>query len=707
VPPVPKPPDRSLGVVDPGLASVAPWSQIIRVSKEHVPDLQFPQRATVYDRMLDSESQVAGLYYGTVLPLTEYTWWLDRNGADEARAQILAEDLGLPLAEREPPRDAPEPFREEGRFDFIEHLMEALRGPAHGIAYFEQQGEVVNGVWRLRRLMPLPQPTLAEIRTDSHGGLEFVRQNVGLPVQRAGMLFASQPEPIPVSQLLAYVWMGTGQERWTGRPLLRSLYRPWILKDLLARLDLVNHQRAGGIPHAEADERYEGQNLQDIQALAADMQLSDGGGGATPPGVVMKMLRGAATDIVGSMRYWDEQMASVWQQMVRMLGNTAHGSRALGETMDDHETMARRAFASWFLRIFNRHMVGDLWTWNYGPETFIPVVRCAPPAIEGGGQSAEPVAESPPVPPSVAAARPGSPRGSGVARTRRTDVASAGGEPGSRLHREAGALREDVAGPVAPLRAALPDRPLRRQPFPHEIAAATDFAAIDTAYEDAAERLDRLFREEWLPGQLATIRAIIEGTDGTAAALAQVQAPVTGLDDIAEELSALMETAADDALDELRAQGLDIDDVDRGPMRARVRDHAGAVAQQVADGLSLAASRKAVQLAGSASVADIADQVVGYLDGLKHAWETDQLRGAVQMAQNAARTDVFAAVDVQTAIYASELLDAATCDACAGVDGREYESMEEALRDYPSGGYVDCAGGPRCRGTLVLVLDES
>ena len=55
-------------------------------------------------------------------------------------------------------------------------------------------------------------------------------------------------------------------------------------------------------------------------------------------------------------------------------------------------------------------------------------------------------------------------------------------------------------------------------------------------------------------------------------------------------------------------------------------------------------------------------------------------------------------------VYASELLDTATCTACAAIDGKNYGSVEQAHGDYNThGGYMGCLGGLRCRGTLVIV----
>jgi hypothetical protein len=58
-------------------------------------------------------------------------------------------------------------------------------------------------------------------------------------------------------------------------------------------------------------------------------------------------------------------------------------------------------------------------------------------------------------------------------------------------------------------------------------------------------------------------------------------------------------------------------------------------------------------------------------------------------------------------IYASELLDNNTCAACAGIDGTQYENVDDAERDYPGGGFTDCAGGERCRGMLIAVYGET
>jgi len=98
------------------------------------------------------------------------------------------------------------------------------------------------------------------------------------------------------------------------------------------------------------------------------------------------------------------------------------------------------------------------------------------------------------------------------------------------------------------------------------------------------------------------------------------------------------------------------------------------------------------------------EQIVGMVGEITPDKAIDQARQANHGAINAARMDTAARIPLEYA-YASEIMDERTCDACEAVDGREYETVEEARRDYPDGGgFRSCAGGARCRGTAVFVF---
>jgi hypothetical protein len=691
--------DPSVLPRDAGVASWASFTQQVRQPHEEVPELRWPASNRTYERML-TDSQVWGLYSAMALPAEAYTWWLDPNGNDEGRAAELAEDLGVPMV------TDPADLEDEGaiertslpdEFDFGDLLHEALLAPVFGCYFFEWVFDLVAARYRLRELAPLHPKTIGTIQSRRDGSLEWIQQTGGAGagfVVLGGTIFAEGPPRIRAESVVPFVYWPDASRRWIGRSLLRPLYRNWLCKDVLIRVDVTNHERAGGVPWIGTDERYAGQDLSDLGRLAAEFRVDEEGGAALPPGAVLNLAKVPGSDTIGSIRYHDESMAFVWGQMVRQLGATAHGSRALGDTFNTHEVLARRATAEWARKTLNRWVCARWWRWNTG-ERNAPVLRFTPPTLEAEvEQPARPQPQpEPPVPeegggppPTAATARP-SPRP--------VVVRAAAGDEG------------------AFSRATVPNRQLRRQPYEHEITAAVDFAALDVTYTDAADALDALFLQEWLPEQLDAIEEAITTTRRgtarvriTAADMARVRAPAIGADAMADLLYDVAARGAQEALAELRVQGLTLEAPDETTLRRLVTDHAAAVAQQTADGLSLAASRRAVQLAGAGSTpAELAGDVRSYVQGLEHSWERDQLGGAAQQAMNAGRLHIFERVDAPAAeVYASELLDSATCDPCRAVDGRRYVDVNEARSDYPSGGFRECRGGPRCRGTVVVVL---
>lgn len=262
---------------------------------------------------------------------------------------------------------------------------------------------------------------------------------------------------------------------------------------------------------------------------------------------------------------------------------------------------------------------------------------------------------------------------------------------------------------------ALPDRTLRRQPYDHELRAAVDFATLDLDYEDTVAAVQDYWVRTVVPAQVSDLAdQIVLNADGTKrvrltrAQMAKLTAPELGGDALAELLLPAVRNAAASAVAEAASMGLALPMPTDDALRLAMADHVAAVVTQAANGVSLAAQRKAVQLVGGRTPAELAAEVVNYLQGLKHQWTKDQLAGAVQAAQNTGRFHVWEAVPEEhpTTWYASELLDANTCEPCAAIDGKEYADLAEAQQDYPGGGFMDCDGGPRCRGTVVAVFDE-
>jgi hypothetical protein len=678
-----------------GLPGTPGWGMFLPQG-EHVPELNWPLSNQVFEQML-TNPQVWALFMGFVLPLTEYDIGLEPGDADPAMTELLAADLGLPVGLPEPGETAPALEPGLFRFDFLEHAWEAFFALVYGHAYFETVGEVGDdGLWHLRKLAARSQHDIHEIDIDEDGGLAGIK----FPgvVDRGNGVRHLSVVPIPVNRLVAYIWLPDARRRWTGRSMLRACYEPWLLRDHGVRIDIVNHMKAGGVPGVETDESWQGGNLQELQQLASEFNVGQESGWALPPGAHLKLARMGGTDVIASVRYHDEAMARAWGMMVRQLGSSQTGSRALGGTFQELEAVVRRAVMRWFAGKFREHVIEDWWSYN------VPAVNGKlPPHPSLAWRARDDVLAA--VPPAVAVpADPAAPGGG-----------PAPDPPVARSHLAAGRSGAARHGDVQAA-SRLPARDLRRQPYEHEITAATDFAAMDVAYETGFDRVERLLESDWLPSLTSAARSAIEFTKAgterkrlTRSDAARMSLTAPDAEPLRLVLLDMARAGADAAVSELAEQGVAVLPLSDAELDGLVTDHATAVAQQTADGVRIAASRRAVQLAGSRSPVEVADAVHSYVSGLKHQWERDQLAGAIQMATNAGRFRVFDRIpsEAATDFYASELLDTSTCPACMEVDGRQYASIEAATRDYPSGGYLDCRGGPRCRGTIVAVLPEA
>lgn len=99
------------------------------------------------------------------------------------------------------------------------------------------------------------------------------------------------------------------------------------------------------------------------------------------------------------------------------------------------------------------------------------------------------------------------------------------------------------------------------------------------------------------------------------------------------------------------------------------------------------------------------EEITKIVEKIETKGAVDQARQSIHTAAGSGRVETIEAYE-PTQIWASELLDGATCPACYDVDGKEYEDMIHAMEDYPYGYYKGCRGDSRCRGTIVALYDE-
>lgn len=353
----PPAPRREIGGVTRGRpvpGALLGWSGLSSPEqREDVPELRWPMSNRTYRAML-TDAKIEQGANAIRRALLGYWWGLDQAAASDEVTGHVADDLGLPVLGARP-----RPRQRGRRFHFLDHLDRALDAPlGPGHCYFEQvadeedEGRRV----RLRKLAERPAHTISDIQVADDGGLVLVRQGL-----------AGSPE-IPVDVLVAYVW-GLRAGNWYGRPMLRPMYRHWLVKDRLMRVDAMKHERNGiGVPIATAPESASDEEIEALADLAEQYRAGANAGAALPHGATLRLagVEGQLPDTLGSIRYHDEQIAAGFSSMLFQLGSTRTGSRALGESFGDELDLTRQSIADWFVSIFQQHVIDDLVDWNWG-----------------------------------------------------------------------------------------------------------------------------------------------------------------------------------------------------------------------------------------------------------------------------------------------------------------------------------------------------
>lgn len=720
------PPTEEIGALTQWAPGLPGWYTYAGDDLERSPQLMWPNSILTYSQMRH-DAQAQGLYLGTTLPLRRYHWILDPNGCDPKQVSNLARDLSLDVKGSEPL-----PKRKyRNRFNFTKHLQDALLSLIFGHYAFEQVGEIGDdGLWHLTKLAPRPPETISEIFIDSVGDLVGYKQFFSsTPAKAPGMIIAEHST--------WYAWMMEGAN-WTGRSMLRACYRNWLRKDRLLRVDAQKQERNGmGIPIAEAPPGMSGAGLIRLDSLMRRLRAGDMSGGAVPAGtkVTLTGTTGTLPDTLASIRLDNEEMARAWLAMFMQLGQTETGSRALGSEFIDFFSDAIDEMAYWFCGTFTGSVIENWWDWNVGEdEDATPQLmftrnpdsafsgRDFAWLVERGAITLDEELENairdryglpnrmPGMPKPALPAPPGSePWPPGEAPTPplapqapqdQSSEAQAARAPEDR-RRGRPVQAQATGSPVS-----LPDRPLRRQPYQHEIQAAVDWQAIDTSWQQARNQLVTQVHSAQLR-QIDQLHDQIVEAGNDLTSLGDIQADPEMEAMLFTAMSNMAVQGAHDAQNEASRQGTTVQLPDLTTLSNSQRIRAQVIDKFLANSISAAARANALRLAGGTlSGGEIASKVKDKLLSLSTAYLQDQLGGAMTASMNSGRRALMAEGQ-PSQIYASELLDDNTCTNCIAEDGTQFVSLDDAERFYPSGGFVECLGGSRCRGTLVAVYGET
>ncbi|MFC3504819.1 DUF935 family protein [Micromonospora krabiensis] len=345
-----------------GYAHAYPGNNWWTADEEPTPELRWPESVAVYDAMRSQDSQVGSVLRAVTYPLRRTPWRIDPAGARDEVVQLIAEDLGLPVAGRNP---EPTP-RTRDRFSWPEHLRLALLMLPFGHMFFEQVYRIDGqGRARLRKLAERMPRTIEKVDVAADGGLISITQYSAKTGDRA--------RPIPVDRLVAYVLEREGGN-WLGRSVLRSCYKNWLIKDRLLRVQAQTIERNGmGVPLYTGAENEA--DLTKGAQMAQAWRAGQSAGSAIPYGAKMELLgvTGELPDADKPIRYHDEQIARAVLAHFLNLG-TQTGSWALGTTFADFFTLSLQTLAQQVADVATQHIVEDLVDLNFGEDEPAPRV---------------------------------------------------------------------------------------------------------------------------------------------------------------------------------------------------------------------------------------------------------------------------------------------------------------------------------------------
>lgn len=263
--------------------------------------------------------------------------------------------------------------------------------------------------------------------------------------------------------------------------------------------------------------------------------------------------------------------------------------------------------------------------------------------------------------------------------------------------------------------AAAANPPLRRKLNDFEIRARTDFVRMQDEWESIVNATFRDIR----PIRAEQVEHLSNQVFQAAQSDDLDDLNLITLDDelIFEALLEHMTNAAIQAgvqqQKEAEAQGVDVPDWNIDGLTAAfgtdlLRSTASVTARIINNSFIQSAVRKALSLIGRPQVSpeQVSDDVEQHLRDLSDASVRESIGGAITTAQNEGRRTVLVVAPPASEYVASEILDRNVCGPCRDIDGRSFSTLANALEQYPSGGYKDCLGGIRCRGTIVAVWDE-
>lgn len=215
-----------------------------------------------------------------------------------------------------------------------------------------------------RKFAPRLPRTIWQWHVDSFGELTKITQLVFMPQDDGSQTY--KVVDIPAQNLMVFTHEKWGDE-WTGISLLRSVYKAWVMKELIEKIAGIAYERhgVGYIVGYMSRDRADDKAMQDefaniIQGLRADAWMVVPGpklmSGATgDQGYLLEILTppGGIPNFEPILTYWRSEIAGGMLARFKELGHAAVGSKATADVQAAVWYNALHAVARYLEAIFN------------------------------------------------------------------------------------------------------------------------------------------------------------------------------------------------------------------------------------------------------------------------------------------------------------------------------------------------------------------
>ncbi|MDR3677320.1 MAG: hypothetical protein P4N24_17665 [Acidobacteriota bacterium] len=373
-----------------GLSGTPITSGFVRDLGEYNAKLEGLNAIWTYQEMRRGDGQVAGTLRACKLPILSARWQIRatpdlelRPGqtVDKAKevAQFIRENLFGGLEWQTP----------TGSWttqSWTDVLRCALRMQDFGASCYEEVATIDGDRIRLRRMADRQALTFYRWHTDPHvvdaslppgvyddGETLYALEQWGYRGNRFEYVM------LPTDKACVFTHDQEGANFW-GIPLTRAMYPHWFVKKHLERIDAMACERNSlGVPMIMLPPNPSKQDVQTAQKWVTQLAAHEKTGLSLPNGAEFKLvgIEGRIREILPSLQYHKQQIATSCLAMFMELGQTQSGSRALGESQTDFFLMATQNTADYIAHRIRNSTIRRLVEWNFGPNAPVPYLVAA------------------------------------------------------------------------------------------------------------------------------------------------------------------------------------------------------------------------------------------------------------------------------------------------------------------------------------------